>query len=201
MSSLQAERDLYSPRFAFVQYSYDGGTATSRTAYVPATEPHPRNSKIASRRGIGWNGELLTVMSSSGHVDSWTPRAGGVLPEFRGDPERRPGFGFVRGRGGSRQVAQIAAVASPEYAFWLLFLNERAEQVADIPVDGFDEPRLIGLADAAGLHYRRYLLEVDAPTIPLLRSSEYFPGTPTPIDGSRTMVELGRWFGGRSSSY
>jgi hypothetical protein len=197
---LQAERDACSPPFAYVQYEYDGGSATTRTAYVPAVTPERRSDdgRGPNRRGIGWNGELLTVMSSTGDVGSWTPRAGGVLPEFRGDPQRTPIYIRPRGRGGSGRVAEIAAVTSPFFVFWLLLLNERAEQVADIPVDGFDEPRLIRLADAAGLHYRRYLLEVDVTTINLLLSSEYFPGTRAPIYGSRTPIELRQWLGGQT---
>jgi hypothetical protein len=199
-SEIQAERDACSPPFASVQYEYDGGSATTRTAYVPAITPdrRPGDGRGLSRRGIGWNGELLTVMSSTGHVDAYTPRTGGLLPEFRDDPERTPSYITGRERGGSRRVAEIAAVTSPDYAFWLLFLNERAEQMADIPVDGFDEPRLIRLADAAGLHYRRYLLMVDVPTINVLKSSEYFPGKRAPIYGSRTPVALGRWLAGQA---
>jgi hypothetical protein len=177
-------RGLSSPGRATVEFEHDGGGPTTRSLSVEAEVVLGATDSLGRRVGawrIGWDGRLVTFGSATTVVGEWRARPGGVLPEHREGMARG-----VYGPLGSDEVAEIAAVGNAEYVFWLLFLNERAQRLARHQVIGFDEPRLTDFADAAGLHYRRYRLDVDLPALRYVNVGDYFPLRGDEITVSRT---------------
>jgi hypothetical protein len=137
-----------------VEFEHDGGRPSARPVYVQAQVvlgAHDQAGRGVGAWRIGWDGRTLTFGSATTVVGEWRTRAGGVLPECRGEDA-----GPARIDVGSSAVAEIAAVANAQHVFRLLLLNERAQRLASLQVVGFDEPRLVDFADAAGIHYRRY---------------------------------------------
>lgn len=157
------------PKPAPIEFEYDGGTPGAGPAHVQARVVLGARDRAGNSVGawrIGWDGRLVTFGSAATVVGEWRRRAGGVLAECLGE-----GSGPARIDTGSDQVAEIAAVATAVHVFRLLFLNERAQRLASLQVLGFDEPRLVEFADAAGLHYRRYRLADQSPS----GLATYFP--------------------------
>jgi hypothetical protein len=192
-----AMRNQLSPARISAVFEHDGGEPVAERLYVPAGAP------ARGTWGLGWNGELLTVGGSKdesgltggrGFAQGWETRRGGLVPERRGGVPRVIAYRSIRG---PRVVAEIAAVGNSEHVFWLVFLNERAERVAEIPAYGFDEPRLIHVADVVGVHYRRYLLDADTSAIPYLGSDDYFGYGTYFMPGHGFLTPLPDWISGR----
>ena len=150
------------PKQAPIEFEYDGGTPSAGAAHIRAQVVLGARDRAGNSVGawrIGWDGRMVTFGSATTVVGEWRRRSGGVLPECLGE-----GSGPARIDTGSDQVAEIAAVATAVHVFRLLLLNERAQRLASLQVLGFDEPRLMEFADAAGLHYRRYRLADQSPS-------------------------------------
>ena len=143
--------------------------------------------------GIGWDGRgLVTASNQWGDSEAWTVRAGGVQEGWRAHRylgAQRPAPSE------SADLVEIAAVSDGHAVRWLLLLNEHSHLLARLPVRGFDEPSLITLAEAAGVHYRRYTVESD---VPMLDIGCYFPPTRSAvtIKGPQGAVDLFWWIRG-----
>jgi hypothetical protein len=154
--------------------------------------------------GLRWDGAgHLTASDGRGRVETWPT----VPPEARFGRRavsraRRRAAKAVRRRRGpapdrSTEVAEIAAVCGHMDAHWLFLLTPSGSQLARLPIAGFDEPRVIALARAAGIVYRRYMVAklVD---LPRMAGGHCFPQAAhfTRIEGPTDFVSLGSWVSG-----
>lgn len=172
----------------------DFNAGANRPMFVrPAANGTGVRASWFKQGGIGWDGRgLVTATNQWGDCEAWAVRAGGVPEEWRAHR-------YLSGRrpppSESADLVEIAAVADGYAVRWLMLLNEHSHCLAELPVLGFDEPSLIALAEAAGIHYRRYTVESD---VPILDIGCYFPSARSAVTimGPRGAVDLPRWISG-----
>lgn len=199
LSPQQIRRELVSPGFAAVEFAHDGGEPKPEPASVQSTVFGVKDAggNVAGAWRIAWNGSVLTFGSVRTVLWEWPTRSGGVDPDFVDGVQRVGADQRTYPSYGTESIAEIAAVGNADYVFWLRFVNERTRQKVRLQAVGFDEPRLVALAEAAGIHYRRYRLDVASSDIEVLRSWDYFPGTGSNLWTTRTSVRRDTWISGR----
>jgi hypothetical protein len=102
---------------------------------------------------------------------------------------------------GPAHVVEIATVGGDIFVNAVYLRNERGEQLAAFPAAGLDEPRLVALARAAGIHYRRYRIDPRTShfTSSNPTSAEMFPlaASSMLVRGPTTRVGAQAWIRGR----
>ncbi|WP_194908402.1 hypothetical protein [Catenulispora rubra] len=173
----------------------DFNAGTNRPMFIrPATDGPGGQAGWFERGGIGCDGRgLVTASNQWGDSEAWTVRSGGVPEEWRARRYLGPQRPLPSE---SADLVEIAAVSDGQAVRWLLLLNEHSHRLANLPVLGFDEPSLITLAEAAGVHYRRYTVESD---VPILDIGCYFASTRSAVTvmGPQGAVDLHYWIRGR----
>lgn len=151
-----------------------------------------------------WDGSgRLTASDGRGRVQSWTTTPPGRRFGRRAVSRvrRRAAKAIRRARvlppDRSVQVAEIAAVCGHLDAHWLFLLTASGSQLVRLPVAGFDEPRMIALAQAAGITYRRYTVG-RLTDLPKMAGGHCFPQAShfTRIEGPADYVSLRVWVNG-----
>jgi hypothetical protein len=98
---------------------------------------------------------MVTVADGRGLIEAWDTRTGGVRKELANTRSLNTGLADAVSSGPTR-VVEVAVVEDLGHVRRVYLRNERGEQLAALPAAGLDEKRLVALATAAGIHYRRY---------------------------------------------
>lgn len=176
------------------------GAPKPEAMFVAAGQGGARRSWFAGG-GVGLSRSgMVTAADGRGLVEAWDTQTGGVRPGERNTRSVNTGLAEAVATG-PRRVVEIAAVEDAGYVYRVYLRNERGEQLAALPAAGLDEPRLVALARAAGIQYRRYRVAdpVGYLTSPIAVNCFPLAASFVQFDGPGTPVSTAAWARGRTA--
>lgn len=185
------------PYLPILYVAYEAVPTRAHFQAMSVAATHEGSSRFAwfSGGGLGLTRDgMITASDGRNLVMAWETQPGGVSRAVANQSDVQSGLHETPQTGPTR-VVEVAVVGQGSLVYAVYLRNERGEQLAALPAAGLDGRRVAALARAAGVHYRRYRVDVATPRFSGAADADCFPlaASFSRFRGPGAPVSLGTW--------